>query len=69
MATSSSVTFGGSEPLGVTKSQDLTRSWTSENLAVGSAVMKLVEGHRVIGGELPATWGAAPTVFGGAISS
>ncbi|KAJ8436309.1 LOW QUALITY PROTEIN: hypothetical protein Cgig2_005233 [Carnegiea gigantea] len=45
VATSSSVTVGGSEASGVTKSQDLTRSWASENLAAESALMKLVDGH------------------------
>ncbi|KAJ8422413.1 LOW QUALITY PROTEIN: hypothetical protein Cgig2_023437 [Carnegiea gigantea] len=35
----------GSEASGVIKSQDLTRSWTSDNLAVESALMKLVDGH------------------------
>ncbi|KAJ8449200.1 LOW QUALITY PROTEIN: hypothetical protein Cgig2_027202 [Carnegiea gigantea] len=49
MAISSSVTLGGSEAPGVTKSQDLTKSWTSESLAAGSALMKLVDGHWLIG--------------------
>ena len=50
MATSSSVTFGGSEASRLTKSQDLTRSWTSENFTVESALMKLMDGHWVIRG-------------------
>ncbi|KAJ8421603.1 LOW QUALITY PROTEIN: hypothetical protein Cgig2_025732 [Carnegiea gigantea] len=37
--------LGGSEALGVTKPQDLTKSWTSESLVVGSALMKLVDGR------------------------
>ncbi|KAJ8432307.1 LOW QUALITY PROTEIN: hypothetical protein Cgig2_019236 [Carnegiea gigantea] len=54
VATSSSVTIGGSEVPGVAKSQDLTKSWRSENLATESALMKLVEGCWVLTGELPA---------------
>ncbi|KAJ8426092.1 LOW QUALITY PROTEIN: hypothetical protein Cgig2_006573 [Carnegiea gigantea] len=60
-ATSSSVTFGTSEAPGVAKSQDLTRSRMSENLAAKSALMKLVDGHWVIRGEPPAAWEATPT--------
>ncbi|KAJ8445037.1 hypothetical protein Cgig2_022557 [Carnegiea gigantea] len=56
MAISSSRTLGGSEAPGVTKSQDLTKSWTSESLAMGSALMKLVDGCWVMGEELPAAW-------------
>ncbi|KAJ8424509.1 hypothetical protein Cgig2_017742 [Carnegiea gigantea] len=46
-ATSSSMTFGGSEVPGVTKSQDLIKSWTSENLAAESALMNLFLEARV----------------------
>ncbi|KAJ8434797.1 hypothetical protein Cgig2_033747 [Carnegiea gigantea] len=46
--TSSSVIFGGSE---VAKSQDLTKSWISENLATGLALIKLVDGRWALGGE------------------
>ncbi|KAJ8446514.1 LOW QUALITY PROTEIN: hypothetical protein Cgig2_027476 [Carnegiea gigantea] len=42
---------------------------TRENLAARSALMKLVDDHCVIRGELPATWGATLTVFSGAVSS
>ncbi|KAJ8438369.1 hypothetical protein Cgig2_027354 [Carnegiea gigantea] len=48
MAISSSVILGASKAPGVTKSHDLTKSSTSENLAAGSALMKLVYGHWVI---------------------
>ncbi|KAJ8419440.1 LOW QUALITY PROTEIN: hypothetical protein Cgig2_027360 [Carnegiea gigantea] len=41
------------EALGVTNSQYLTKSWTSESLVAGSALMKLVDGRWVIGGEPP----------------
>ncbi|KAJ8444583.1 hypothetical protein Cgig2_013862 [Carnegiea gigantea] len=61
MAISSSVTLRGSEAAGVTKSQDLTKSWTSESLAVASALMKLVDGHWVIREEPPEAWEAAST--------
>ncbi|KAJ8446909.1 LOW QUALITY PROTEIN: hypothetical protein Cgig2_013210 [Carnegiea gigantea] len=44
---SSSITFGRSEELEVAMSQDLTKSWIRENLAVGSALMKLM----VLGGQ------------------
>ncbi|KAJ8426753.1 LOW QUALITY PROTEIN: hypothetical protein Cgig2_029422 [Carnegiea gigantea] len=60
VAISSSVTLGRSEAPGVTKSRDLTKSWTSESLAVGSALMKLVDGRWVIGEEPPAAWEATP---------
>ncbi|KAJ8438041.1 hypothetical protein Cgig2_014170 [Carnegiea gigantea] len=36
-----SITLGGSEALGVTKSQDLTKSWTSESLATGGTAGSL----------------------------
>ncbi|KAJ8443840.1 LOW QUALITY PROTEIN: hypothetical protein Cgig2_010304 [Carnegiea gigantea] len=45
---------------GVTKSQDLTKSWTSESLAAASTLMKLMDGRWVIAEEPPADWGAAP---------
>ncbi|KAJ8428287.1 LOW QUALITY PROTEIN: hypothetical protein Cgig2_027419 [Carnegiea gigantea] len=52
---SSSVILGGSEVPETAKSQDLTKSltnsWMSENLAVGSAMMKLVDGCWVLMGE------------------
>ncbi|KAJ8433060.1 hypothetical protein Cgig2_020627 [Carnegiea gigantea] len=48
IATSSSVTSGRSELLGVARSQDLTKSWTSENLSAESALKKLVDGHEVL---------------------
>ncbi|KAJ8452004.1 LOW QUALITY PROTEIN: hypothetical protein Cgig2_016585 [Carnegiea gigantea] len=60
MSISSSVTLGGSEALGVTRSQDLTMSWTRESLAAGSASMKLVEGRGPIGEEPPTAWDATP---------
>ena len=68
MAICSSVTSGGSEALGVTKSQDLTKSWTSESLAAGSALIKSVDGW-VIGEEPPAASEAAPTILEGVVCS
>ncbi|KAJ8431116.1 LOW QUALITY PROTEIN: hypothetical protein Cgig2_004707 [Carnegiea gigantea] len=50
-----------SEAPGVTKSQYATKSWTSENFTVGSALKKLVDGRWVMGEEPPAAWEAAPT--------
>ncbi|KAJ8435554.1 hypothetical protein Cgig2_015409 [Carnegiea gigantea] len=66
MAISSSVILGGSEVVGVTRSQDLTMSWTRESLAAGFALMKLAEGRRAIGEEPPITWDATPAVLEGA---
>ncbi|KAJ8423211.1 hypothetical protein Cgig2_006764 [Carnegiea gigantea] len=53
IVTSSSVILGESEVPKVTKSQDLTKSWTSENLIAGSALMKLVDGCWTPMGEPP----------------
>ncbi|KAJ8432236.1 hypothetical protein Cgig2_007637 [Carnegiea gigantea] len=53
IATSSSEILGESEVLKDIKFQDLTKSLTSENLAAGSALMKLVDGHFALGGEPP----------------
>ncbi|KAJ8433143.1 LOW QUALITY PROTEIN: hypothetical protein Cgig2_007107 [Carnegiea gigantea] len=66
MAISSSITLGGFKTPEVTKSQDLTKSWTSESWAVGSALIKLVDGRWVIRVEPPAAWEAALTVLEGA---
>ncbi|KAJ8429993.1 hypothetical protein Cgig2_033918 [Carnegiea gigantea] len=46
IVTSSSVILGESEVPEVAKSQDLTKPWASENLAVGSTLMKLRLGVR-----------------------
>ncbi|KAJ8427427.1 hypothetical protein Cgig2_019039 [Carnegiea gigantea] len=54
------VTLGESEAPEVTRSQDLTKSWTSESLAAGSALMKLVDGRWVIGEEPPTAWEVTP---------
>ncbi|KAJ8441485.1 hypothetical protein Cgig2_011162 [Carnegiea gigantea] len=51
IVTSSSMILGGSEVPEVAKSQDLTKSWTSENLAEGSALMKLVDDRWAFMGE------------------
>ncbi|KAJ8432519.1 hypothetical protein Cgig2_001112 [Carnegiea gigantea] len=67
MAISSSLTLGGSEALGVAKSQDLTISWTRKSLTTGSALMKLAEG-RGASGEVPLAAGVAPPAGGGALA-
>ncbi|KAJ8430630.1 hypothetical protein Cgig2_008310 [Carnegiea gigantea] len=68
MAISSSVILGGSEAPGVTKSQDLTKSWTSESLAAGSALMKLVDGRWCWKGRITLEWrGCGPQMTGSPI--
>ncbi|KAJ8435429.1 hypothetical protein Cgig2_013927 [Carnegiea gigantea] len=53
IVTSSLVILERSEVPEVTKSQDLTKSWINKNLAMGSALIKLVYGRWVLGGEPP----------------
>ncbi|KAJ8429458.1 hypothetical protein Cgig2_015310 [Carnegiea gigantea] len=49
----SSVILGGSEVPEAAKSQDLIKSWMSENLATGSALIKLVDGRWALMGGPP----------------
>ena len=51
IVTSCLVILRGFEVPEVARSQDLTKSWTSENLAAGSALMKLVDGRWTLDGE------------------
>ncbi|KAJ8420566.1 hypothetical protein Cgig2_011054 [Carnegiea gigantea] len=67
MVTSSLAILGESEVLEAAKSQDLTKSWTRESLAAGSALMKLVDGRCVLGGE--PIRGTAPAVLEGKVCS
>ncbi|KAJ8438791.1 hypothetical protein Cgig2_023825 [Carnegiea gigantea] len=73
IVTSSSVILGGSKVPEVTKSQDLTKSWISENLTTGSALIKLVDGRWALGGEppmSPRSWGGGVLLtIGGAVPS
>ncbi|KAJ8446501.1 LOW QUALITY PROTEIN: hypothetical protein Cgig2_027463 [Carnegiea gigantea] len=68
IVTSSSIILGGSEVPKVVKSQDLTKSWISESLATGSALIK-VDGRWALGGELLTAYEVIPTVLEGAVCS
>ncbi|KAJ8433464.1 hypothetical protein Cgig2_014505 [Carnegiea gigantea] len=61
----SSETFRGSEAPSAAKSQDLTISWTRENLTLGCALMKLAEGRGVSEKASLTTGVTAPTPLEG----
>ena len=69
IVTSSLIILGGAEVPEVAKSQDLTKSWISENLATGLALIKLVDGRWALGGEPPTVGEVVLTVLEGAMCS